>query len=60
MKKSRKILLRLMQIGVMFDKLKDVCVGGLSGSEDLTQKTCGVSFQGSGGLSVDESACSSL
>lgn len=49
-----------MRIGVMFDKLKDVCVGGLSGSEDLTQKTCGVSFQGSGGLSVDESACSSL
>ena len=42
-----------MQIGVMLDKLKDVCVDGLSGSEDLTQKTCGASFQGSGGLSVD-------
>lgn len=44
----------------MFDKLKDVCVVELSGSEDLTQKTCGVSFQGSGGLSVDEALAQSL
>lgn len=49
-----------MQIGVMLDKLKDVCVDGLSGIEDLTQKTYGVSFQSSGGLSVDKSPCSSL
>lgn len=49
-----------MWIGVMLDKLKDVCMGGLSRSEDLTQKICGVSFQGSGGLSVDESPFSSL
>lgn len=49
-----------MWIGVILDKLKDVCMGGLSGSEDLTQKTCGVSFQGPGGLSVDESPFSSL
>lgn len=49
-----------MQIGVMLDKLKDVCVDGLSGIADLTQKTYGVSFQSSGGLSVDKSPCSSL